>query len=67
MDGQATMTALEKLDPKVRIIASSGLRGSGRVAEAIAAGQGAFLPKPYTDEQMLATLAKVLQPSSMNR
>lgn len=60
MDGQATMTALEKLDPGVRIVASSGLRVSERVAETLAAGQGAFLPKPYTDEQMLATLAKVL-------
>jgi len=60
MDGQATLAAIEELDPKVRIIASSGLPVSGRVAEVIAVGQGAYLPKPYSDEQLLATLARVL-------
>ncbi len=61
MDGQATMTALEELDSDVRIIASSGLRMSGPAAKAIAAGSRVFLPKPYTDEQMLAVLANVLK------
>lgn len=61
MDGEATMLSLEDLDPNVRIIASSGLRVAGRVSEAISGGRMAFLPKPYTDEQLLATLATVLK------
>jgi CheY-like chemotaxis protein len=60
MDGQATMAALLELNPNVRIIATSGLRASGRVAQAVAAGQVAWLPKPYTDQQILAALAAVL-------
>jgi hypothetical protein len=36
------------------------LRASGRVAKAMAAEENAFLQKPYTDEQMLVALARVL-------
>lgn len=63
MDGAATMRALRKLDPDVRIIASSGLLPRGQLGEAIAAGELAFLQKPYTDQQILDMLARVLQPS----
>jgi two-component system cell cycle sensor histidine kinase/response regulator CckA len=61
LDGPATMEALRQLDPQVRIIATSGLRASGRVARALAVEDNTFLQKPYTDEQMLAALARVLR------
>jgi signal transduction histidine kinase/CheY-like chemotaxis protein len=61
MDGRATVAALEALDASVRLILSSGLRVSGRVAETVPAGHEAVLPKPYTDQQLLATLARVLK------
>jgi two-component system cell cycle sensor histidine kinase/response regulator CckA len=61
LDGEATMNALRQLDPKVRVIATSASRASGRVAQAVAAGVSAFLQKPYTDEQMLAALARILR------
>ncbi|MGH9825867.1 MAG: hybrid sensor histidine kinase/response regulator, partial [Blastocatellia bacterium] len=61
MDGAATIRALQKLDPGVRIIASSGLAGNVRVAEAATnAGVRIFLPKPYTADRLLRALADVL-------
>jgi CheY-like chemotaxis protein len=60
MDGPATLSALQELDPGVRVIATSGLRPTGWLVEALAAGRVHFLQKPYSDEQILATLARVL-------
>jgi two-component system cell cycle sensor histidine kinase/response regulator CckA len=60
MDGPATLAALQELDPGVRVIATSGLRPTGWLVEALAAGRVHFLQKPYSDEQILATLARVL-------
>jgi PAS domain S-box-containing protein len=59
MDGPATIRALQKLDPKVKIIASSGLSDNGRMVEATSE-VASFLPKPYTAESLLKTLAEVL-------
>jgi PAS domain S-box-containing protein len=59
MDGPATMRALREIDPKIRIIASSGLRTADDAAKLVE-GATAFLQKPYTDDQLLATLSKVL-------
>jgi PAS domain S-box-containing protein len=60
MDGPATLSALQELDPGVRVIATSGLRPTGWMVEALAAGRVHFLQKPYSDEQILTTLARVL-------
>jgi two-component system, cell cycle sensor histidine kinase and response regulator CckA len=59
MDGQSTIRALQKLNPRVRIIVSSGLADNMKVAH----GNGAvkrFLPKPYTAERLLTSLHEVL-------
>ena len=60
MDGPATMRALQKMNPRVKVIAASGLGAGDKAAEAAAAGALAFLPKPYTAEKLLKTLAEVL-------
>ena len=60
MDGPATIRALQKLDPHVKIIASSGLAADGKVAEAANAGVKTFLSKPYTAEKLLKALAEIL-------
>jgi PAS domain S-box-containing protein len=61
MDGPATIRALQKMNPQVRIIAASGLAGQDKAAEASAAGVQMFLPKPYTAEKLLKALAQLLR------
>ena len=60
LDGAATIRALQKISPQVRIIASSGLSENGRHAEAANAGVKLFLSKPYTAERLLKALAEAL-------
>jgi two-component system, cell cycle sensor histidine kinase and response regulator CckA len=61
MDGPATIRALRKLNPQVRIIASSGLAAESKMAEAEAAGVKTFLPKPYTADKLLKAVAEMLK------
>ena len=50
MDGPATIAALAKINPDIKIIAASGLTGEGQLTSPTVR---AFLPKPYTAEKML--------------
>ena len=61
MDGPATIRALRRLDPKVKIIATSGLKADDKMAEASQLGVTTFLHKPYTAETLLKTLATELK------
>jgi CheY-like chemotaxis protein len=60
LDGTGTIRALQKMDPNVKIIASSGLADDGKAAEAGAAGVKIFLSKPYTAEELLNAIAETL-------
>ncbi len=60
MDGPAMMVALKSIDPKVRIIGSSGLSSGDGLSKALAIGVEHFVPKPYTAELLLTCLRKVL-------
>jgi PAS domain S-box-containing protein len=60
VDGPKTMRALREIDPQLRIIASSGLRVADDDVASVAICSRAFLQKPYSDDQLLMTLAKVL-------
>jgi CheY-like chemotaxis protein len=60
MDGPATIVALQRMNPDVRIIGASGHDANGKVAKAAGAGVKHFLPKPYTAEALLRTLRQVL-------
>ena len=60
MDGPATIRALRKLNPKLKIIAASGLTAN-EPGELI--GVAAFLTKPYTAEKLLHAIAAALQSS----
>ena len=62
MDGLATIRALQKLNPQVKIIASSGLAENARAIEAANAGVKTFLSKPYTAGKLMEALAEVLGP-----
>lgn len=61
MDGPATIRALRRMNPEVRIIAASGLGTGQRVGEGSLEGVSVFLNKPYTAEKLLKTLAQVLR------
>ena len=52
MDGFATKDGLRAINPHVPIIASSGLRRPGAEGGRLADVDG-FLPKPYSDDQLL--------------
>ena len=60
MDGPATIRALQRMNPAVRIIAASGLGAGQRAGEGALEGVSVFLNKPYTAEKLLKTLAQVL-------
>jgi PAS domain S-box-containing protein len=61
MDGPATIRALRRLDPRVKIIAASGLKADDKMAESAQLGVKTFLPKPYTAENLLKIVAEVLK------
>jgi PAS domain S-box-containing protein len=56
MDGPATIRALRKIDPKLKIVASSGLTANADLDGLAIDG---FLAKPYTADRLLTTLAEV--------
>ena len=61
MDGAATVRALRKIDPGLRIIATSGLVVSDQSTSLVSLGIWEFLPKPYTADTLLETLGRVLE------
>jgi PAS domain S-box-containing protein len=60
MDGPAMIQVLAKINPQGRIIAASGLAGQAQISKGTCATVKDFLPKPYTTEALLTTLARVL-------
>ncbi len=60
LDGPATIRALQKFDPDVKIVASSGLSANDKMFEAVNESVKTFLMKPYTAEKLLRALAEVL-------
>ena len=59
MDGLVTIMALNKINPKLKIIASNGLNETDKLRRGAAEVQG-ILRKPYTSETLLKTLQTVL-------
>jgi PAS domain S-box-containing protein len=60
MNGQATIRALQRIQPAVRVIAISGMAWDKPIAEAIGGAVKAFLQKPFTADTLLRALHKVL-------
>ena len=67
MNGMATMQALRELDPRVPIIAMSGLSANNKSDEAAKLGVEVFLPKPYSKETLLASLHELLGAPGVGR
>ena len=60
MNGSATIERLMKINPSIRIIATSGIAANRELAEAAGVGVMGFLQKPYTAETLLKCLNRVL-------
>jgi CheY-like chemotaxis protein len=60
MDGSSTIRALRRLDPKLKIIVSSGLLTDVNSAGLAGLDIQGYLTKPYTAEQLLLMVQKVL-------
>ncbi len=60
MDGLTTIRTLQKINPQVKVIASSGLFSNDMSAELANIGVKMFLSKPYTAEQLLKSLHQVI-------
>ncbi|NJD53662.1 MAG: PAS domain S-box protein [Candidatus Methanoperedens sp.] len=59
MDGPASIRAIHKINPEVKVIAVSGLAEKD-ILEEVEDLANAFLPKPYTARKLLKTLDEVL-------
>jgi PAS domain S-box-containing protein len=59
MDGHASIRAVRKINPDVKIIGVSGLAEKDKLRD-ISNHTNAFLPKPYTAEILLRTVHEVL-------
>ena len=60
LDGPATIHALLRINPAVKIVAASGLNANGGVAKASGAGIKHFLTKPYTAGTLLKVMRAIL-------
>ena len=60
MDGRATIRAINKLNPKVKIIATSGLTAEENSVDRHDLTIFSFLTKPYTAKTLLTTVAEAL-------
>ncbi|MCF4969021.1 ATP-binding response regulator [Nostoc sp. CMAA1605] len=64
MDGNATIQALQKINPHVKIVAVSGLVNSHQLAQNLQVKK--LLAKPYTQKELLTTLHSILKQESKN-
>jgi PAS domain S-box-containing protein len=62
MDGVTLVRSLRKVDPKVRVIVSSGHLQKENVVVLEGLGVKTFLDKPYTAEKLLRAVETVLRP-----
>lgn len=62
MDGMATIRALLRINPAVKIIAASGLNVNGGFSKVSEMGVKHTIVKPYTAETLLNILDQILAP-----
>jgi PAS domain S-box-containing protein len=60
MDGAATVLALRRISPTIKIITASGLNATENIAKATSTGVSQFLLKPYTASTLLKAVRKIL-------
>ncbi|MBD2252546.1 response regulator [Nostoc parmelioides] len=60
LDGLTTIRTLRKINPQVKIIATSGLISKTKLTEIVNTGANSFLAKPYTVNELLLALHEVM-------
>ncbi|MBD2356621.1 response regulator [Tolypothrix sp. FACHB-123] len=60
LDGVTAIRTLKKINPNVKIIATSGLISSQKMEALASTGVTTFLPKPYTINELLLMLQQVM-------
>lgn len=60
MDGSTAIRTLQKINPDIKIIATSGLISNEKITKAAGAKIQAFLSKPYTLKDLLSVIHEVL-------
>ncbi len=60
MDGYASIKAIRKINPQVKVIVVSGLAEKDKLVKIESTRAQAILPKPYTAEKLLKTIHEVL-------
>jgi DNA-binding response OmpR family regulator len=63
LSGLEVLRELRHLDPHVCVVFSSGHTLQGNVEELLAAAARAFVPKPYSPEELVARIRQVLDDS----
>jgi hypothetical protein len=65
MDGTATLRALRKLDPRIRLIATSGMPVPERFQPLGTSERVPFLLKPYSTARLLQAVHEVIDPNAV--
>jgi signal transduction histidine kinase/ActR/RegA family two-component response regulator len=60
MDGMTTIRTLQKLNSEVKVIATSGLAANDKLLTTVGDRVKAFLVKPYTAQELLKTIRRLL-------
>lgn len=59
MDGLACLQALKQLNPQVKVLVISALSDSQTGLKALKLGAQSFLPKPFTEAQLVGEIQRV--------
>jgi len=60
MGGRRCLEEILKIDPEARILIASGFSADGATKDAVEAGAGGFIGKPYDAKEILRTIRRVL-------
>jgi PAS domain S-box-containing protein len=66
IDGVGLTRALKRMNPEVKVLASTGHADAERVTELRSLGIAGFLEKPFTAEMLLRTVHGILHPAAAN-
>lgn len=65
MDGRETYLKLKEINPSIKTIISSGFALNGDIETTLKAGSNAFLQKPYSQQELILQIDKILQKRNM--